>query len=220
MALLRAMVAAELLLPATTLSLITPGQALQHPLLADQDPAALSSRIATASEIAANVCEIYDVGGVRTFAREQIREKIRLPEPFHYIRLCRCPATITEILCDDEVIDPEDYFATPEGGIRFTNQIGNDITVTYDAGYVTPAQLEIDNTLEGPRLPGTIQTACMLILQRMLSIETQERFGLVAETYSQDKVDMESYRYDKDSVGRFVPPEAMQLLTPYLKVWM
>lgn len=138
----------------------------------------------------------------RSFRKQEYTERISGFTNSKYLNLRNYPIhNISEVNVDDYEILDEGRLYRAQGW----PQGEHNIIVTYEGGYVFPAEATTDN----PRtLPEPLELACLLyvqILMRNPSVKT-ERVGDISVGYSDDS----------DSL----PPAVLSLISPYVGRWV
>ncbi len=192
-------------------------------MLQDVTGTDLTDLLDDAEQIAATWCNWPEVFGVRQFRRRGLQETITLDptEPVKTIWLSQSQATIQSVTIDETVLVSTDYATNAQGRLLFKNyQCAETMIIDYDAGYLgrgaAPDTEATDAVVDGPLLPGSLIRAVLLIASHVYQQEaSDDALGVVATSHTQDDVKSDSIRYDRDSIGRTVPREALTLLEPF-----
>lgn len=141
-----------------------------------------------------------DIDGHRFIARARYRETLTFERDLAIWRLGRAPVSIVSATLDGAAIDPGDLVVHGATGvIRPTSgwwPAGAGLSVDYDAGWLTPAQLaQGAPAASGPALPAPIASAALRAavmafssvvrdpLVRSIEEETDD-MGRIGETYA------------------------------------
>lgn len=213
--------------PATSRALSLPATAKKALLLASLDDAEADRLILTASDAISRYCRIVTSDRPATFARETLNEKIWLNAPRATLILSRSPVAVTAFTIDAVAGDPLDLLVTAGGILRYKPGAASscfpcdvEISIDYDAGYVTDAQIAyaIANSVAaptGPSLPGDLDRATVLTAMAFYDQEQRLKFDVAAIEETDSDAGTMNTRYFNAMKSGAVPAAVEALLTPY-----